>query len=210
MKSPNNKRGPTIQHHPNKRNRKIKLKQRVKRYVALLMATAIMSILFSCGEQSIVKPQAEQPTEMVTRKTSELTFLKSKRPFALFKVMEVSQVITAAQGGTVEAGDDTTGISWIIFNPGDVSEDLQVGFWWDSQAFEAQFTPHGSQFNNPVTIRLAYKDADLGGVAEDDLKIWYYNENDELWELTGQVINKDEKYVEGTTTHFSRFAIGSD
>ena len=64
--------------------------------------------------------------------------------------------------------------------------------------------------SNPVTMRLSYKDADLGGIAEEDLRIWYYDENDELWELAGQIVNTVEKYVEGTTTHFSRYAIGSE
>ncbi len=182
----------------------------VRKLIVSGASLAMIVTMSNCGDESLVQPDVAPSTETVTRKTSELTFLNSKSPFSLMKVMQVRQLISAAKGGTLEAGDDTTGISRIIFNPGDVQDDLTVGFWWDSQAFEAQFTPHGSQFNNPVTIRLAYKDADLGGVAEDDLKIWYYNENDELWELTGQVINKDEKYVEGSTTHFSRFALGSD
>ncbi|MCH7754074.1 hypothetical protein IH970_02975 [candidate division KSB1 bacterium] len=50
----------------------------------------------------------------------------------------------------------------------------------------------------------------LGSTDENDLRIWYYDENNSLWELAGQIVNTQEKYVEGTTTHFSRYAIGSE
>jgi len=50
----------------------------------------------------------------------------------------------------------------------------------------------------------------LGSTDENDLRIWYYDENNSLWELTGEIVNTQEKYVEGTTTHFSRYAIGSE
>ena len=110
----------------------------------------------------------------------------------------------------MQAGDDTTGYSSIIFPAAALSQDTNVTFDWNSLNFEADFGPHGEQFNSEVTIRLSYKDANLGSTDENDLRIWYYDANNTLWELTGQIVNTQEKYVEGTTTHFSRYAIGAE
>ncbi len=110
----------------------------------------------------------------------------------------------------MQAGDDTTGYSSIIFPAGALSQDTNVTFDWNSLNFEADFGPHGKQFSSDVTIRLSYKDADLGSTAENDLRIWYYDANNTLWEMAGQIVNTQEKYVEGTTTHFSRYAIGAE
>ena len=59
-------------------------------------------------------------------------------------------------------------------------------------------------------MRLSYKDADLGEIEEDSLRIWYYDEINEFWEVIGSDVNKEAKYVQGYTTHFSRYAVGSE
>ena len=110
----------------------------------------------------------------------------------------------------MQVGDDATGYSSIIFPAGALSQSTNVTFDLNSLIFEANFGPHGEQFRRDVTIRLSYKDADLGGTDENELRIWYYDEDNSIWELAGQIVNTQEKYVEGTTTHFSRYAIGSE
>jgi len=182
------------------------MKRIIKKLMTFVAGTAFVFTLSSCENSAPVQPNS---TKVHKRTTGELTFLKSQNPF-LGKVFEVSQLITVADGGSIEVGDDSTGISRITFNPGDLSADLNVGFWWDSNNFAAEFSPHGSLFNNPVLIRLSYKDADLTGVDEDSLKIWYYDEEEGIWELAGQELNKQLKYIEGTTTHFSRYAIAAN
>jgi hypothetical protein len=153
----------------------------------------------------------EQNSNLNKRTTDQISFLKAKT-FRLAKEFKVRQLITASSGGTIEVGDDVTGYSSITFDPGDVNQDLTVSFCWDSQNFTADFYPHGTTFADTVVIRLSYKDADLEelGLDEEDLRIWYYDENEELWEMKGRVINTTEKYVEGKTTHFSRYAVGGE
>ncbi len=180
------------------------LNKRFRKLTTLILASIIIMSLFGCTQNTAVGPI---DTESGKRKTSEITFLKSKNP-RLSKVFNRSQLVTAASGGTVQIGDETTGISSITFAAGDLSNDLTVEFWWNSQNFEADLGPHGSTFNNPIVIRLSYKDADLGNIDEEDLRIWYYDENDDMWEPVGQVVNTVEKYVEGTTPHFSRYSVG--
>ena len=168
--------------------------------VAVLLAAGMTLNYSACSKESPLQSAPVQPN------STQLTFLKSQNPF-LGTVFEVSQLITAANGGSKEVGNEMTGYSRITFNPGDLSADLNVGFWWDSNRFEVKFSPHGSSFNNPVLIRLSYKDANLTGIEEDSLRIWYYHEEEGIWEQAGYELNKQLKYVEGTTTHFSRFAV---
>jgi len=74
----------------------------------------------------------------------------------------------------------------------------------------AEFSPHGTTFNNPVAIRLSYKDADLTGINEQDIKIWYFNEIEGVWELIASDVDTGKKRVTGYIEHFSRYAIGSE
>ncbi len=184
----------------------LRLNKRFRKLTTLILASIIIMSLFGCTQNTALGPIV---TESGKRQSSEITFLKSMNP-RLSKVFNRSQLVTAASGGTVQIGDDATGISSITFAAGDLSDDLTVEFWWNSQNFEAQFGPHGSTFNNPIVIRLSYKDADLGNIDEEDLRIWYYDENDDMWEPVGQVVNTVEKYVEGTTLHFSHYAVGGE
>jgi hypothetical protein len=182
------------------------MKTKFKRLLQILTGLSYIFVLSGCENIAPIQPDA---SESVKRSTHELTFLQSKNT-RLGKVFEVSQLITAAGGGSIEVGDDLSGFSSLAFGLGDVNEDLTVGFRWDSNRFEVEFSPHGSTFNNPVTVRLSYKDADLNGVDEERLGIWYFDEQEGMWELAGKRVNKQAKYVEGTTTHFSRYGIAID
>ena len=175
----------------------------------LMTFVAGLSFIFTLSSCENSSPVQINSTKVQEPTAEELTFLKSRNPF-LGKIFKRRQLITVTDGGILKVGDHSTGISGIKFNPGDLSADLNVGFWWDSNRFEVEFSPHGSIFNNPVLIRLSYKDADLTGIDEDSLKIWYYDEEEGIWELIGQELNKELKYIKGTITHFSRYAIAAN
>ncbi len=184
----------------------MKLTHKYRKITAFLATSSLLFSLFGCVKNSPMEPEK---SASIKRTTEQLTFFKAKT-FSLKKVFSVNQTISAANGGTIQVGDDTTGISSIIFPAGALSQDTHVTFDWNSLNFEADFGPHGEQFSSEVTIRLSYKDADLGSTNENDLRIWYFDANNTLWEMAGQIVNTQEKYVEGTTTHFSRYAIGAE
>ena len=76
---------------------------------------------------------------------------------------------------------------------------------------EAEFGPHGLQFNQPVRLHLSYKRADLTGIDESKLGIYYYNEDIDEYELIpSSKVNTEENYVECNLYHFSRYAIGTE
>ncbi len=111
-------------------------------------------------------------------------------------------------GGTISIGDEVHGISKLVFPEDAVDDDVLITFSWESSdLLVAQFSPHGITFDQPVRLELSYKDADLTGVNEDGLKIYYYNENTGVWEIVGDQVDKTKKVVVGYTNHFSRYAV---
>jgi hypothetical protein len=114
-------------------------------------------------------------------------------------------------GGQVKVGNNSHGISSLSFVPGAVAEDVLVRFWWGSAVFMqggSGIYPHGIQFSAPIILRLSYQNADLNGVDENNLKIFYYNEGSCEWEALVSKINRNKKEVVAFINHFSRYAIG--
>jgi len=69
--------------------------------------------------------------------------------------------------------------------------------------------PHGSTFDQPVTITLHYESGDIPERAsEEDLTIATWDENTADWiELSGSLVDTDNKTVTGQVNHFSRYTI---
>ena len=69
------------------------------------------------------------------------------------------------------------------------------------------FGPHGTVFLKPLKLRLYFGDADLSGVSEKDLQIYYYNEETGQWEWMGGIVDTKAKEVVFHLLHFSRYAL---
>lgn len=72
---------------------------------------------------------------------------------------------------------------------------------------DLNFGPHGIQFNEPAEVELSYKMADLTGIDENSLKVFYFNETTQLWELIGGVVDTSKKKITVYLPHFSRYAL---
>ena len=187
------------------------VKKIFKTLAAVVLLTGLAINFNACSEQSPL--QSNDDTTSTKRAPGELNILKSTSPLSLNKLFVKSKLITVAQGGKVEVGDGGHGKSSLNFKSGDVSQNVMVTFEWESTGLlegGAEFSPHGTTFNNPVAIRLSYKDADLSGINEEDIKIWYFNEEEGVWELIASDVHADKKYVKGYINHFSRYAIGAE
>lgn len=176
-----------------------------------VLLTGLLMSFTACSEQS---PLQSYDDSAVTRVAAgDLHILKSLNGPSLNKAFIKQQVIKKSKGGLIEVGDKQHGKSSLNFPKDAVSEDVEVTFEWESTGFlegGAQFSPHGTVFLKPVEIKLSYKDADLTGINEADLKIWYFNEDLGVWELVGDEVHPDQKYVRGYINHFSRYAIGAE
>ncbi len=196
----------------NRRRTIIKVKNGLKSLAAAALLVGVALSFNACSEHSPLQSTTDKTTA-TRRAPGELKILKSKFGVSLNKLFVKEKLITVDEGGKVEVGDDEHGKSRLKFEEGDVSQDVLVRFEWESTGLlqgGAEFSPHGTTFNNPVKIRLSYKDADLTGVNEDDLEIRYYNEVTGEWEFIGNEVNTSKKVVIGYTDHFSRYAIGAE
>ena len=63
-------------------------------------------------------------------------------------------------------------------------------------------------FNKAVTVTLTYTDAQIAGLAEGTLKIYYWDDSLSEWvALADSAVNAGANTVTATTTHFTYFAI---
>ncbi len=174
-------------------------------------------VLLGCEKQGPVVPVAEgNVNEVLT--SNNLIQPNSSYGFKILRSKNLkfakefySEALITPEGGSISVGDEEHGISTLRFRHGSVDQEVLVGFWWESTGFlegGCEFSPHGITFNMPVDLILSYKDADLTGINEDNLSIYYYNEDTQTWERLCSKVNKNKKYVKACLEHFSRYAIG--
>ena len=120
----------------------------------------------------------------------------------------------------VDLGDDTIGSSMIEI-PTDAIDELPPGLRVAMVKMKvnrlgevsADLGPNGLKFKKPVWLTLSYRGADLNGIDESTLAIFYLNEDlaEPVWELVeGSVVDTELDAVRAPLSHFSRYAIGSD
>jgi hypothetical protein len=153
------------------------------------------------------------PEEKVQVAGKDLKILKSIDPVSLQKRFVTSWHIPVGARGWAYAGDKEHGRCWLFFPRHALDKETVITIDWESSGFlegGVEFSPHGAEFNRPVMLWISYKDADLRGIDEEDLRIWYLNEDTEMWELIGDVVDTRNKMVGGLLHHFSRYAIGME
>ncbi len=114
------------------------------------------------------------PKEKIQIAEKDLKILKSKSGVRLQKRFASRWYVPLGAYGWAYVGDDEHGRSWLYFPPYAMNQTTIVTMDWESTGFlqgGAEFSPHGIKFNRPVTVWLSYKDADLGDINEEDLKI---------------------------------------
>lgn len=65
----------------------------------------------------------------------------------------------------------------------------------------------GLNLQQAVTVTLSYSAADMTGINEDRLDVYYYNESKKTWTPMKGTVDKDKNTITFTTTHFSKYAI---
>ena len=159
-----------------------------------LLLTGLALSFGGCTENGSMAPQDSQvAAKIVQSNRGPIRLLEvDLDSLALAKTTTFSETkkINAKRGGIIEVGDRRHGISTITFKKKDLPKDMTIEFTWMSGGtFEGmlnnlEFGPHGLIFNNPVEVALSYKEADLKGFKEKELRIFYYNEDTGLWEYT--------------------------
>jgi hypothetical protein len=65
----------------------------------------------------------------------------------------------------------------------------------------------GLNLQQAVTVTLSYSAADMTGINEDLLDVYYYDESKKTWTPMKGTVDKDKNTITFTTTHFSKYAI---
>ena len=118
----------------------------------------------------------------------------------------VEKVISAKQGGTLSLLDVV-----LTIPPMAVRNDTLFSiFIPDDEMFYNEFGTSGLMFDHPVTVSMSYRNADLSGVKESNIRIGWLNEKTGKWIDMECRVDYENKTVTGQLYHFSAYALVSD
>lgn len=116
------------------------------------------------------------------------------------------KVVSSEDGGRLELLDVVLDIP-----PGAVPNDTLFSiFIPDDAVFFNEFGTNGLVFDNPVTVTMSYRDADLADVYEPSIRIAWLNESSGEWEAVECELDQDNKIVIAQLYHFSAYGLISD
>ncbi len=126
---------------------------------------------------------------------------------------QFQKYVAADREGLIQfgLGNKMQSTLWIPKNalPADamVEVNIEPDFYVDHDMLTYRFSPHRTTFQKPVTFIASYALADLDGVDEDKLGVYYFNEETRLWEFVGGLVDKVNKTITVELYHFSLYAI---
>ncbi len=136
---------------------------------------------------------------------------------------EFSEIIPPGDASNWECGDGTADVSFpagavgVGYNaivekvasgtppaPGGLS---LLGTSYEFTCLDGSGNPIDT-FSGPVTITIHYDEADLNGISEDSLQIYWYNPASSAWEaISPCIVDKVNNTLTIQISHFSQFAI---
>jgi len=128
--------------------------------------------------------------------------------------IDETEEVTAEEGGTVE--NTETGAK-VTIPAGALSEDTEIEIGEFSSVPEGadvsgtviHLGPSGTTFADPVEVTVSYDPNNLPeGVAETELQLVRYDEQEQIWEQLESTVDTEAKTVTGFTDKFSGFAAG--
>ncbi len=199
------------------------LKNTISRIIALLPTAGLVLTLSGCLQDNPMETELQKaqisgnvvqsdigPIHILASDSKLQSLLKEASRDTL---LHVERLIKAKEGGEIKSSDDLLGHIQIKFKRDDLLEDTNIKLQWlgtesgDSRLYSLECLPHGTEFNNPVKIEVSYRGADLTGVNESKLRIFYSNPTTGLWEFIGGEVDTENKIVTAYLNHFSRYAV---
>jgi hypothetical protein len=111
-----------------------------------------------------------------------------------------SKLILAKDGGVISNGRVT-----LEFPPFALSEDTEITIdMLGDDILGVELSPHGIQFNRPVTMTMDLQGTSAEGVAE--VNTLWFNEDKGWWETVQEVEISDPNLVGAVLYHFSKYA----
>jgi hypothetical protein len=114
----------------------------------------------------------------------------------------VTKLIKAKKGGRVKLDRNSVRIPKHA-----LTEDKPISISVNEDLVICDFGPDGTVFEKPVKITISYEDADLEGVDEDAISVYWWDPDNCCWEELESKVNKKKKTVSAEIWHFSRYAL---
>ena len=168
----------------------------------MLVGLLLLAVVLVAGcTQSPVDPATQEQPQLLKRVTPAGGDA-SLAPVNLY----AEQVISADSGGTLSLLDVT-----LVIPPGAVPNDTLFSiFIPDAAVFFNEFGTDGLQVDVPVTVTMSYRDADMTGVNESNIRIAWYNPAKDRFEDLPCTVDLVNKTVTAQLRHFSAYGLISD
>ena len=116
----------------------------------------------------------------------------------------VTTALIGPAGGVITHGDHR-----VVIPAGALDQTIEISFSVpESDTLMFDLSPHGTQFNVPISLIFEYDSANLDGVDVSHLQlVGYYNSASSVWEPMPTTVDAVNDVIIGQTTHFSRYAI---
>ncbi len=115
-------------------------------------------------------------------------------------------VISASEGGTLILNDVE-----LYFPPKALANDTLISIDIpDMSVFANNFGTNGLVFNVPVRVTMSYRDADLTGITETNIKMAWFNDRTGTWDIIDCKLDSVNKRVIANVYHFSAYGLISD
>ena len=80
----------------------------------------------------------------------------------------------------------------------------------DLSVFYNEFGTDGLVFDEPVTVTMSYRDADMSGVTESSIRLAWLDQRSGKWQDMNCEVDFINKTVTGRLSHFSAYGLISD
>ena len=168
---------------------------------ALLACSVLLVASIGCSPGTPTDPSSTPQNVVVSPNFVNVLSTSEKSVDGLSMVEgATSMTISARDGGTISNGHVT-----LEFPPFALSEDTEITIeMLGGGILGADLSPHGIQFNRPVTMIT-----DLHGTSAEGMSgvstLWY-NEDEGWWEAVTEVEMNDPNLVGASLQHFSKYA----
>jgi hypothetical protein len=168
-------------------------------YLAAMMLLSVLAFVGLIGCSEVPSgPEDQQTVNLLTRSFSAQKILGDSA--------YLETIISASEGGKFELHDVQ-----LYFPPKALDNDTLISISIpDLSVFANDFGTDGLVFNVPVRVTMNYRDADLTGINESTIKMAWYNEHTDSWDIIDCELNLANKTVTADVNHFSAYALITD
>lgn len=171
----------------------------VNKIGAIVILSCLIMLFAACSKNPVAIDTGSSDGPSLLNRTDEGIM------FAKGLSLYTEQIISAKEGGRVELYDVVLDIP-----PGAINNDTLFTIDIpDADIFYNEFGTSGLVFNEPVTVTMSYRDANLAGIDESTIRIVYINRDGKFVDIDCE-IDLDRKVVVGELEHFSAYGLISD